>query len=175
MLICLAAIDTEEDKIKLEQIYKRYNQIMYQAAYRILADSYQAEDVVSQTLFKIIDYLDEIRKLSKARTKAYIITMTENTAIDYYRKRNREQVQDIIKIECFQNSTVDSYGENDVLDAINSLTVNYSTILRLRYSQGYSDKEIAEMLGITQENVRTRVKRAKKKLEGVLRERGVYF
>jgi RNA polymerase sigma-70 factor (ECF subfamily) len=55
------------------------------------------------------------------------------------------------------------------------LPINYAIVLRLRYSQGYSDKEIADMLEITQENVRTRVKRAKRKLAQILEERGVEF
>ena len=62
-----------------------------------------------------------------------------------------------------------------MISCINSLPVNYAVVLKLRYSQGYSDEEIAQILHITKENVRTRVKRGKRKLEEMLRERGIEF
>jgi RNA polymerase sigma-70 factor (ECF subfamily) len=176
MLIYLAAIETEEEKTKFEQLYQEYNQVMYWAAFGILKEQYQAEDVVSQALFKIIDHLDKIGEVRSIRTKVYIVTITEHTAIDYYRKRKREQTQSIDDLEVYSEySSTFEHGENDVLSTINSLPINYAIVLRLRYSQGYSDKEIADMLEITQGNVRTRVKRAKRKLAQILEERGVEF
>ena len=63
----------------------------------------------------------------------------------------------------------------EVEDCINSLPINYAVVLRLRYSAGYSDEEIAEILGITKENVRTRAKRGKQKLGQMLQERGIWY
>jgi RNA polymerase sigma-70 factor (ECF subfamily) len=174
MLIYLAAIDSQEEKSKFEEIYKEYNQIMYRAAYGILKEKYQAEDAVSRSLFKIIDNLDKIEEIRCKKTQAFIVTITENTALDCYRKNKREKTQNIDELQVYSEySKLFEQEENDVIAAINCLPINYSIILRLRYSQGYSDEEIANMLEITRENVRTRVKRAKRKLAKILEERGV--
>lgn len=176
MMIFLAAIDTAEDKCKFEQIYEAYHAQMYWAAYGILKNQHYAEDAVSQALFKIIDHLDNIEDIQSKRTRAYVITIAEHTAIDCYRKIKRENITALDECEVMSmHSEAFTHGENDVVSAINSLPVNYAIVLRLRYSQGYSDEEIAQMLDITEENVRTRVKRAKKKLKEILEERGVQW
>lgn len=176
MMIFLAAIDTAEDKNKFEQIYQAYHAQMYWAAYGILKNQHYAEDAVSQAFFKMIDHLDHIEHIHSKRTQAYVITIAEHTAIDCYRKIQRENTTTLDEWEVTSEySEAFSHGDNDVASAINSLPVNYAIVLRLRYSQGYSDEEIAQMLDITQENVRTRVKRAKKKLKVILEERGVQW
>lgn len=53
---------------------------------------------------------------------------------------------------------------NEIISAIELLPINYSSVLRLKYSQGYQDSEIARILNITEDNVRKRISRAKKKL-----------
>lgn len=170
----LAAIDTAEDKSKFEQLYDKYKDVMYWAAYGILGDVHQAEDAVSQSLFKVIDHLDQIDETDEKRTKAFLITITEHTAIDYYRKRDREKTVHMGDWEITSQYT-ENFEGNEIISCINSLPASYAVVLRMRYSQGYSDDEIAQYLHITKENVRTRVKRGKRKLEEILRERGIDF
>ena len=170
----LAAIDTAEEKSKFELLYQRYRDIMYWAAYGIMKDPHQAGDVGSQSFFKVIDHLNRITDVDSRQTKAFLVTITEHTAIDCYRKRKRERTVSMEDWEAVSSYT-EEFEENDVISCINSLPVNYAVVLKLRYSQGYSDEEIAQILHITKENVRTRVKRGKRKLEEMLRERGIEF
>lgn len=175
MLLLMMARDTPEDKSKFEKIYGKYKDVMYYAAYGILGGQYEAEDAVSQTLFKLISHLEKIEDVDSKKTEAFIVTITEHTAIDCYRKRKRERLTEMHDEEACSQYTEDFSEGNEVEDCINSLPVNYAVVLRMRYSQGFSDEEIAKILGITKENVRSRIMRGKRKLQKLLEERGIWY
>jgi len=59
---------------------------------------------------------------------------------------------------------------NEIEEAILKLPINYSIVLRLKYSQGYTNKEISEILRISEENVRQRLVRGRNKLRESLSE-----
>lgn len=174
MLIYLSMIELEEDKNKLEQLYTTYKQTMFYSANRILKDEYLAEDVVHQAFLRIIDNLSKIDKIDCHKTKGFIVIIVENIAIDFYRKRKRENNISFDKIEIYIEDIKanDKFILSDIEEAILKLPINYSTLLRLKYSQGYNNKEVAQILNISEENVRQRISRARKGLTGILHEGG---
>lgn len=175
MLIYLSLIDSPEDIRKFEHIYIEYKQTMYYAAYRILKDRHTAEDAVHQAFLRIVNKLEKIDINDCHKTKAFLVIIAEHIAIDIYRKRKRENVLSFDELEVYiadetlqiQNEEVD-----EIFCAIERLPKNYSTVLRLKYSQGYNDAEIADILDITEGNVRQRISRAKKKLSELLGREG---
>lgn len=170
MLFYLAMIETEEDKRKFERIYLAYKQTMFYAANRILKNVYTSEDAVHQAFIRIINHLDKINENDCHKTRAFLVVITEHIAIDIYRKQKKESTHSYDELEIYVSDTgVESYEESDDLAvAIAKLPVNYATVLCLKFSQGYSDSEISSILNITEENVRKRISRAKKKLEELL-------
>ena len=174
MLIYLSMIELDEDKNKLEQLYTTYKQTMFYSANRILKDEYLAEDVVHQAFLRIIDNLSKIDKIDCHKTKGFIVIIVENIAIDFYRKRKRENNRSFDKIEVYIEDikAKDNFILSDIEEAILKLPINYSTVLRLKYSQGYSNKEVAQILNISEENVRQRISRARKRLTENLNEGG---
>ena len=170
MLIYLSMIETEENKSKFEQIYKKYKQTMFFVANRVLRDEYLSEDVVHQAFIRIIDNLDKIDKIDCHKTKGFIVIIVENIAIDFYRKRKREKTISFDQVEFYIRDIKNESNLiiNDVEEAIIKLPINYSTVLRLKYSQGYTNKEISSILKISEENVRQRISRGKKKLVEIL-------
>ena len=174
MLIYLSMIELEEDKNKFEQLYITYKQTMFYVANRILKDEYLSEDVVHQAFLRIIDNLSKIDKIDCHKTKGFIVIIVENIAIDFYRKRKRENNRSFDKIEVYIEDikAKDNFILSDIEEAILKLPINYSTVLRLKYSQGYSNKEVAQILNISEENVRQRISRARKRLTENLNEGG---
>lgn len=174
MLIYLAMIDNEEDKSKFEQIYNTYKQTMFYAANRILKDEYMSEDAVHLAFLRIINHLDKIVDINSHKTKGFIVIIVENIAIDIYRKRKRENNISYDEVEIYLTDPKDFTIsiENEVEEAIMRLPVIYSTVLRLKYSQGYNDREIAKILNITEVNVRQRIVRGKKRLAEILQNAG---
>ena len=174
MLIYLSILESKEDKSKFEQIYITYKQTMFYVANRILKDEYLSEDVVQQAFLRIIDNLSKIDDINCHKTRAFIVIIVENIAIDLYRKRKRENNISFDKIEIYIEDIKanDKFILSDIEEAILKLPINYSTVLRLKYSQGYSNKEISQILNISEENVRQRISRSRKRLTEILNEGG---
>lgn len=177
LLIYLSMIENSEDKSKFEQIYMNYRQTMFYVANSILKDEHLAEDAVHQAFLRIIENLDKINDIKCPKTKGFIVIIVERAAIDIYRKRKRqyaipfdEVISGIGEMAAEGDKNLDEIGNSSIAEAIAMLPINYSTVIKLKYSHGYTDKEIAKILSISEENVRKRITRGKKKLANILEE-----
>lgn len=92
MFIYLAMIDSPEGKLKFEVIYERYKNLMFYTANSVLGDTRDSEDIVHDAFLKIIEIIDEIDDPKSPQTRYLIVTITENKAIDLYRKRKSKTV-----------------------------------------------------------------------------------
>lgn len=169
----------------INDIVIKYKKMMNTIAKNIIKDEHLAEDIVQISFLRINKNLKKIDNVNSAETKNYIITITRNVAFSMIKKENKiqENVQFIdedrfnniegeINIEVFK----DKYGFNDdiveVLSAINEVDKD---IITLRYGAGYSCKEIAEILEMSQDSVYKRCQRTLGKLEKVISEKGGYI
>lgn len=171
-------LDTEEEKSKFEEIYFKYRQLMFQVANGILKDEYLAEDAVHKSFIKIMKHLDKIKEIECPKTKGFVVIIVKNTAIDLYRKRKREnivQIDEEVLME-YRGTTVDQEVidkiENPLTVAILALPHHYSELILLKYNHNYTDKQIAGLLGLSEDNVKKRLQRAKKKLKEIIKEVG---
>lgn len=174
LMIYLAALETDEAKDLFEQIYKENMQDMYAVAYAVLNNREDAEDAVHQSFLKIADNLTKISQMPCHEMRAYIVMISRNTAINMYNsnKRRAKHSETLNEsIDYISDYSQEEYTE--LVDAIKSLPQIYKDALFLYCLQGFSAKETAKMLGITAENVRQRVSRAKQLLREIL-ERGEY-
>ena len=171
MLVYLAMIESPDDRHKFEVIYNTYKQLMYYIASNILGDIKDSEDVVHEAFLKIIDIFEKIDNPTSPQTRSLIVTITENKAIDLYRKRKKHSVvpfeEEYLGVP--EQSKIDQIANQEVIaKAILSLPGRYREVLLLKYAQGYSMDEIAVILSMTRENVKKTIQRARKKLEEIL-------
>lgn len=177
-MILFMTIENDYSRDKLEQLYCKYHKLVYHIAYNILKDPHLAQDVVQSVFIKLIDNLDKIDQIDCNKTKAFIVIISRNLSINLYRKRNRQNDMGLENLEEFLPDNSQSIDEkiisNEVLDRISckikKLHEPYADILTLKYYYQYSDKEIAQLLDITHENVRTRLHRARQSLIKLLLE-----
>ena len=87
MLIYLQMIETEEDRQKFTDLYETYRGLMFYVANQILHNTDDAEDAVHQAFLSIIENLDKIAKVHCPQSRAYVIVIAENKAIDMIRAR----------------------------------------------------------------------------------------
>ena len=92
MIIYLAMIDSPEGRHKFEFIYNRYKNLMFYTASKILGDTRDSEDTVHDAFLKIIEIIDDITDVECPQTKSLVVTITENKAIDLYRKRRKRKI-----------------------------------------------------------------------------------
>lgn len=162
------------DKNNFYNIYEKYKYLMFSIAMDILKDQHSAEDAVQEAFVKILKHYEKIDDIESDRTKRLIITITKNCAIDIYRKRSRQwnSETDIEKIIHLEHR--DSYFavESGRYKWIDKLPDMYKEVLILKYSSGFSNTEIAEILEVSEVNVRKRISRARKLLKKNIEERG---
>ena len=176
MLIYLSMIESEDDKSKFETIYREYRDLMLYIANRILGDRKDSEDMVHQSFIKLLDVLGKIEEPRCHKTRALVVTVVERTAIDLYRRRRRENTVSLDEeyINVSDTAQVDAVADRaDLAAAMASLPTRYREVLLLRYDSGFSNREIAGLLSMSEENVRKTIQRAKDKLGRTLEEGGV--
>lgn len=174
MFLYLSMVESAGDKSKFEEIYNTYKQTMFYVANRIIRDEYLAEDIVHKAFLKIINNLDKINEINCHKTKGFIVIIVENISIDFYRKRKRENNLSFDELEIYLEDIKSSndFVPNEVEEAILKLPLNYLIVFKLRFSHGYGYEEIAQVLEISEVNVRQRISRGKKKLEEILYKEG---
>lgn len=175
LMLYISMIDAPEEKRKFEQIYLAHKQTMYYVASCILKDTHEAEDAVHQAFLRVIDLLDKVDNVDSRETRAYLVVITQSVAIDIYRKRKKSGTVSYDEMENYLFSNMENeYEEKDaIVRAINKLPVNDFAVLRFRYSYGHTNAEIASILRISEESVRQRISRARKRLSQLLAEEGV--
>lgn len=162
MLIYLQMIESEEDKSKFEAIYNKYRQLMFVAANRILKNQYDAEDAVHQAFVSIIDNLSKVKEVNCPETRSYVVIIAENKAIDIIRSRKRLAGEDLT--ETLPGMDIPLPGDNGLADALAKLPARYREVLLLRFDNGYSTKEIAKMMDMTEGSMQKLIWRAKEAL-----------
>ena len=75
MLIFLQALTTEDDKEKFEKLYRQYKYSMYKISWNILKNEKDAEDIVHESFWAIIENFDKINDVYSKKTWNYIVTI----------------------------------------------------------------------------------------------------
>ena len=168
----LALIEDEPLQQTFEQLYYQYRGLMYTRANEIVQNSETAEDVVHEAFIKIAKNMHMVQSVLPERRKALIMRILENAAIDVYRK-NKKEYDAVIPVDLEQAMDELSEEGNDVMNiacAMLKMPLSYQQIFYLKYAHGYSNKEIAQLLGMTVSNIEKQLSRGKKKLNAYLKE-----
>ena len=165
MLMYLMMIDSPEDQSKFEKVYLTYRGLMYHTAYSILNNEEDAEDAVHNAFVKIAENIAKISEPVCPKTQVYVVTIVENKAIDLYRANQRrykvKYVDEIASI-ALEESKV-----HGLAACMAKLPPHYRQIILLKYYMGFSCKEIAKQMNITEANAIKLDQRAKKKLQQI--------
>lgn len=138
-------------------------------------DENDADEITVNVFSKVLSKLDMFDPHFQFKT--WILTIAQNTIIDFWRKKSRENQDPTENLDEVKNQYAKSPEElmiseeeqKKIIKTIESLDVNYQEIIRLRFFEEKSIKEIAEELGISVANTKIRVMRAKKVLAELLK------
>lgn len=178
-----------DDRDFVLALYERYGDFLYKTAYDILKNQSDAEDAVQDVMCKIIKHLDKFESSSERAIQnqivIYISSIARNTAIDAYRKRARTMQKETglyIQTEDGEETAVELEDEDtDIEDiavtketraavqhALLTLSRDLQDAVNLVYLCGYSCVEAADVLCISDNAVRARIFKARKKLRTML-------
>lgn len=138
-------------------------------------DENDADEITVNVFSKVLSKLDMYDPHFQFKT--WILTIAQNTIIDFWRKKSRENQDPTENLDEVKNQYAKSPEElmisaeeqKKIIKTIESLDANYQTIIKLRFFEEKSIKEIAEELGISVANTKVRVMRAKKVLAELLK------
>ena len=119
-------------------------------------------DAVQNTLISAYKYLNTLKE--EKYFKTWLIKILINKCNDLYINFERDTIP-IDTVELHKIVAIDDFTNNSSIDyLINSLGKDEQTILNLYYLEGYSEKEISEIMNINYATVRTKMKRAKERI-----------
>ncbi len=138
-------------------------------------DENDADEITVNVFSKVLSKLDMFDPHFQFKT--WVLTIAQNTVIDFWRKKNRDNEDAVENLDEVKNQYAKSPEElmisdeeqKKIIKTIESLDANYQDIIKLRFFEEKSIKEIAEELGISVANTKVRVMRAKKVLAELLK------
>lgn len=171
MLVYLSIIDDPQDHFKFEKIYVLYRDYMLSIANAVLHNEHDAENAVHNAFLSVAKNLSKITDIDSPRTRGFLAVITERKAINLYNERKKhtgdELYEDTITV------SPDPLGEHDMKWAIVKLPPRYREIILLKYFQGFTTKECAELLDITPAAASKLDQRAKQRFMEICREEGI--
>jgi RNA polymerase sigma factor (sigma-70 family) len=155
---------------------------MYNFAYRLTYDEDDAKDLVQETYLKAFRFIDSFQRGTNA--KAWLFRILKNSFINDFRKKSKQPAKvDYQEVETYYNSegvdesiTTDLRVEavqdmigDEVSNALNSLAVDFRTVIILCDLEGFTYEEMAKILDIPIGTVRSRLHRARNLLKDKLK------
>jgi len=145
---------------------------MYTVCLRYSDNIEDANDVMQEGFMKVFKSLSKFR--AEGSFEGWVRRIFINTSIEHYRKKVKlykvSEVQENT-IEDNDLSALDTLATKDVLNLINELSPGYKQVFNMHVIEGYSHKEIADLLGITEGTSKSQLARAKGVLKKIIETR----
>lgn len=170
LAILLAVLESDADRQKFIKIYELYHVQMERTAMHILKEQSDAEDAVQNAFVQMIRHFDKIFEIPCEKLPFWIISIVKNEARAILRKHKR-----IVSLEDWDGFTkdIDDISEyNELVGLFMRLPETYRSVLELKMLHGYSDKEIAKKLRISETAVSSRATRGRMMLREIIRKEG---
>jgi RNA polymerase sigma factor (sigma-70 family) len=176
--------ETEKYKV-FDKEFMPHIDSMYNFAFKLTNDEDDANDLVQDTYLKAFRFINSFEQGTNA--KAWLFRILKNSFINDYRKKSKEPSKvDYQEVETIYNSNDDFGGEvehttdlryeavqdmigDEVAMALNSLPVDFRTVIILCDIEGFTYEEMAKILDIPIGTVRSRLHRARNLLKDKLR------
>lgn len=173
----------DEKKTVFNKEFLPHIDAMYNFAYRLTFDEDEAKDLVQDTFLKAFRFIESFQEGTNA--KAWLFRILKNSFINDFRKKSKEPAKvDYQEVESYYNSddvdkaiTTDLRVEtlremmgDEVSNALNSLDIDFRTVIILSDLNGFKYDEMSKILDIPIGTVRSRLHRARKLLREKLSE-----
>ena len=166
-------------KALFNHFYETYHQDIYNYVFYMVKDKTITEDIVQEVYIRVIKSYDQFRGNSSEKTWAFSIA--RHVVFDHFRKQKRKrkvtnETIDVDEITEFipakeippDEAVIHQEDVALIYRLLDQCNINQKQVVILRYIQGHSLKETAEILDLTVSNVKTLQHRAIKKLKTLL-------
>lgn len=155
-----------------ELLYHRFSPKMYSVCLRYSGNAEDARDLLQEGFIKIFKNLSKYR--GDGSFEGWIRRIFVNTSIEHFRKK--VYLQDVTEtqertLEDKEWNVLDDLAEKDIMKLIYQLSPGYKAVFNMHVIEGYSHKEIADILGINEGTSKSQLARAKMVLKKMVHDR----
>lgn len=149
-----------------EALYAKFSPKMFAVCLRYAGNNDDAQDLLQEGFIKVFRNLTKFR--NEGSFEGWMRRVFVNTSIEHYRRKvhlNSISEQEERIIEDVSVSILDQLAERDIIQLVQELSPGYRTVFNLYVIEGYSHKEIADMLHISEGTSKSQLARAKSILQ----------
>ena len=182
MIPMILTINSDSDRFFVEKLYRQYRKNIYASAFKILNNREDAEDCVHDVIQTVIRQLATFQEATPEGVAKLLSVCTRNTAINIYRKNKSKQANesmipfDAENEERLSRESVRAYDQKQdpslialdeerkqkIVKIITEMDHIYRDVLVLRIQYRMTNREIADILKISENTVGVRLYRARK-------------
>ena len=162
----------ENDRKMQELLYQRYSAKMFAVCLRYCKNSDDAQDLLQDGFVKVFRNIEKFR--GDGSFEGWIRRIFVNTSIEHFRRSVKNHFTtdtEEIKIEDPSLSALDNLAEKDIIKMIQELSPGYRQVFNMYVIEGYSHKDIGDILGISEGTSKSQLARAKGILKKMVEEK----
>jgi len=155
-----------------QRLYEEFYGTMMSVCLRYSGQEEDALDMLHEGFIKVFRYIGRYRPGTSLQ--AWIRTIVVNTCIDHYRRNQRRRTEDLDQGHGHHlagETSLDAISAEEIMTLVRQLTPAYRMVFNLYILEGYSHREIAEMLEITESTSRSNLVKARMKLQDAINAR----
>lgn len=149
------------EKLEVARLYDTYSQDVYRLALSYLRSAEDAEDICHSVFLTLVE---KDITLFAGQEKAWLLKCTANACKNHLKSFWQKHTEELT-----ENIVFCDEKDRELWSVVGTLPPKYRAVVHLYYYEGYSQDEIARILGITRTAVQTRMQRARTMLEKELK------
>ncbi len=156
------------DSDSFTELCRRYYPSMVAIAHSIIGDRHLAEDAAQQAFAKAVRKISQLK--NKTKFAGWLAAICRNVALDLAQRKEPLHTADdlsTIAAKSHENETTEAIRE-----ALNKLSAPAREVIFLRFYDGMTYEQISAVLGISEQAINGRLRRAKKKMANYLKRNG---
>jgi len=151
----------EGDRRMQKELYDRFSPKMYAVCLRYMGNGDDAQDILQEGFIKVYKNIERFR--GDGSFEGWIRRIFVNTAIEQIRKKKMDvsltEKEETIEFKTV--SAIDNINEKDLLKIVSGLSPGYRSVFNMYVVEGFSHKEIGELLGISEGTSKSQLARAR--------------
>lgn len=167
----------KQDKKAQQQLFETFAEGLLPVCIRYLKDFHEAEDALLNGFFKFFQHIGSFEYQGNGNTKAWLKKIMVNECLMVLRKANRigyAREEQALEVESDAN-VWERMRAREILQLIERLPDGYRTVFNLYAVEGYSHKEIADLLGISEGTSKSQLSKARGLLQKMLQQKNNYY
>jgi len=153
-----------------QEFYEEYKELLLYITCRFTQDKGEQEDLIQDTLLRLIKNTEVLRQLGRAQTAKYIELTVKTCYLDMEQRKCKEKLIHLSEaaLEALLRQ-VDTDSSSDAVETLRAdLLERDWAALEGKYILGYSDQELSAIFGVSTDSIRTLLSRARKRARKIL-------